>query len=258
MSEKSSIKALIIDDSKQARKLLRLMLFELANDFQVIGEAEDAEEGLFLIRDKRPDVIFLDIEMPGKSGIQLAEQLIHLQLNTKIIFTTAYNEYAIKAFRLSAVDYLLKPIQENQLIEATEKVRSEVNTTDQINQWLALSQNLQKDKNKVLAIPIKGGYEYIPMNEIEYLEADGSYVQIYCDKGQCKTVSKNLKYFENALADCSNFIRPHRSFLVNLDYVTNLSKSEGGYLLLKRNVQIPISRDRKEAIHKLKPAIHKF
>jgi two-component system LytT family response regulator len=121
MSEKSSIKALIIDDSKQARKLLRLMLIELANDFQVIGEAEDAEKGLRLIKNEHPDVAFLDIEMPGKSGIQLAEQISQLQLKTKIVFTTAYNEYAIKAFRLSAVDYLLKPIQENQLIEATEK-----------------------------------------------------------------------------------------------------------------------------------------
>jgi len=116
---------------------------------------------------------------------------------------------------------------------------------------MALSQNLQEDKNDVLAIPIQGGFEYIPLNEIEYLEADGSYVQIYCNNNSCKTVSKNLKYFENALADNSNFIRPHRSFLVNLDYVTNYSKSEGGYLLLKRNVQIPISRERKQAIQEI-------
>ncbi len=126
-----------------------------------------------------------------------------------------------------------------------------MNTTDQINQLMALSQNLQEDKNDVLAIPIQGGFEYIPLNEIEYLEADGSYVQIYCNNNSCKTVSKNLKYFENALADNSNFIRPHRSFLVNLDYVTNYSKSEGGYLLLKRNVQIPISRERKQAIQEI-------
>ncbi|MFN5786520.1 MAG: LytR/AlgR family response regulator transcription factor [Flavobacteriia bacterium] len=100
----------------------------------------------------------------------------------------------------------------------------------------------------MLCIPTNNGFEYIPVIEIEYLEADGSYVKIYCINNRSKTVSKNLKYFENALADCDNFIRTHRSFLVNLDYVTNYSKSDGGFLVLKRNVQIPVSRERKQAI----------
>jgi two-component system LytT family response regulator len=168
-----------------------------------------------------------------------------------VVFTTAYNTYAIKAFRLSAIDYLLKPIQEDQLIEAVEKLKEEKKNRDNQNRLKALSENLEENKNEVLCVPTQSGFEYIPLDEVEYLEADGSYVQIYCTNNRAKTVSKNLKYFENALADSPNFIRPHRSYLVNISYVTNYSKSDGGYLILKRNVQIPVSRERKQAIQEI-------
>lgn len=248
MSKSTKIKAIIIDDSAQARKLLRLMLMELASDVQVVGEAENAEDGLRMILKLQPDAIFLDIEMPGKSGLQLAESLIGKNIQGKVVFTTAYNAYALKAFRLSAIDYILKPIQEEQLLEAVEKLKEDKKNRDNEVRLKALSENLQEDRNDVLCIPILGGYEYLPVDEIEYMEADGSYVKIYCVNNRSKTVSKNLKYFESALTDCTNFIRTHRSFLVNLDFVTNYSKSDGGYLTLKRNVQIPISRERKQAI----------
>ncbi len=119
----TKLKAIIIDDSPQARKLLSLMLKEYKSDLEIIGEAENANLGFELIKQHQPDVIFLDIEMPGKSGIQLAEQLIKEKLNPEIIFTTAYNDYALKAFRLSAIDYLLKPINETHLFEAVEKIK---------------------------------------------------------------------------------------------------------------------------------------
>ena len=115
------MKAILIDDNSQARKLLRLMLLEYAQDVVVIGEAENAESGLRLIENTKADVVFLDIEMPGKTGIQLAEELSNRKIEIAIVFTTAYNSYAIQAFRLSATDYLLKPIQEDQLLEAIEK-----------------------------------------------------------------------------------------------------------------------------------------
>lgn len=251
MSKTESIKAILIDDSAQARKLLRLMLMEHSPKVHVVGEAENAEEGLRLIDKLQPDAIFLDIEMPGKSGLQLAESLIGKNIRGKVVFTTAYNAYALKAFRLSAIDYLLKPIQEDHLLEAVEKLKEEQQNRDNAKRLSALSENLQEDKNDVLCIPIQGGFEYIPVNEVEYLEADGSYVKIYCTNNRCKTVSKNLKYFETALADCQNFVRPHRSFLVNLDYVISYLKTDGGYLLLKRKVQIPVSRERKQAIQEI-------
>lgn len=248
MSESQTIRAVIIDDSAQARKLLRLMLFELTPNVKILGEAEDVEDGLRLIEREKPDAVFLDIEMPGKSGLQLAEILLNKGFKGNVVFTTAYNAYAIKAFRLSAIDYLLKPIQEDQLIEAVGKLKEEKENRDNAIRLKALAENLQDDRNEVLCIPSHSGSEYLPVSEIEYLEADGSYVNVYCSNNRSKTVSKNLKYFETALLDSANFVRPHRSYLVNLDYVTNYSKSDGGYLILKRNVQIPVSRERRQAI----------
>jgi two-component system LytT family response regulator len=248
MPDKVELRAVIIDDSAQARKLLRLMLLELAPEIKHVGEAENVNDGLRLIDKEQPDAVFLDIEMPGKTGLQLAEILLDRNFKGNVVFTTAYNAHAIKAFRLSAIDYLLKPIQEDQLIEAVEKLKEEKKNRDNENRLRALSENLHQERNEVLCIPTNNGFEYIPVMEIEYLEADGSYVKIYCVNNRSKTVSKNLKYFESALTDCTNFIRTHRSFLVNLDFVTNYSKSDGGYLTLKRNVQIPISRERKQAI----------
>ena len=248
MPDKVELRAVIIDDSAQARKLLRLMLLELAPEIKHVGEAENVNDGLRLIDKEQPDVVFLDIEMPGKTGLQLAEILLDRNFKGNVVFTTAYNAHAIKAFRLSAIDYLLKPIQEDQLTEAVEKLKEEKKNRDNENRLRALSENLHQERNEVLCIPSNNGFEYIPVMEIEYLEADGSYVKIYCVNNRSKTVSKNLKYFESALTDCTNFIRTHRSFLVNLYFVTNYSKSDGGYLTLKRNVQIPISRKRKQAI----------
>jgi two-component system LytT family response regulator len=251
MSEKLKVSALIIDDSKQARKLLRLMLMELTTDIQVVGEAADVSAGLNLIDEFQPDAIFLDIEMPGQSGLQLAEILIQKQFKGSIVFTTAYNSYAIKAFRLSAIDYLLKPIQEDQLIQAIEKLISEKQNQDNAERLNALSENLSENDKEVLCIPNQSGFEYIPIAEIEYIEADGSYVNIYCINKRSKTVSKNLKYFESALLDFSNFIRPHRSFIVNKDFITNYIKSDGGLLILKSDVEIPIARERKQAIQEI-------
>ncbi len=248
MSKSTKIKAIIIDDSAQARKLLRLMLMELASDVQVVGEAENAEDGLRTILKLQPDAIFLDIEMPGKSGLQLAESLIGKNIQGKVVFTTAYNAYALKAFRLSAIDYILKPIQEEQLLEAVEKLKEDKKNRDNEVRLKALSENLQEDRNDVLCIPILGGYEYLPVDEIEYMEADGSYVKINCTDQSSKIVSKNLKYFEDALESTPKFLRSHRSFLVNMDHVTSYFKSEGGNLQLKSGQVIPVSRQRKQDV----------
>lgn len=248
MSESTKIKAVIIDDSVQARKLLRLMLFEFAFDVQVVGEAENAEDGLRMIFKLQPDAIFLDIEMPGKSGLQLAESLIGKNIQGKVVFTTAYNAHALKTFRLSAIDYILKPIQEDQLLEAVEKLKEDKKNRDNEVRLKALSENLQEDRNDVLCIPILGGFEYLPVDEIEYMEADGSYVKINCTDQRSKIVSKNLKYFENALESIPKFLRSHRSFLVNMDHVTSYYKSEGGNLQLKSGQVIPVSRERKQDV----------
>lgn len=245
MSEK--IKAVIIDDSAQARKLLRLMLLEFAPNIKCFGEAENVDDGLKLIEREEPDAVFLDIEMPGKTGLQLAEILLERNFKGNVVFTTAYNSHAIKAFRLSAIDYLLKPIQEEQLVEAVTKLYLK---QDQINNEVklqALTYNLENNQSNVLCIPLQGGNEFIPFDEIIYLEADGSYVRVNCSNGRYRLISKNLKYFENILDEVPQFLRTHRSYLVNMHFLAIYSRSEGT-LYLKNDVKIPISRERKQKV----------
>ena len=156
MSNTNQIRAIIIDDSFQAVKLLRLMIQELLPNVILLGEAENVAKGFELIESLKPDVLFLDIEMPGKTGIQLAEELIAKNINCQIIFTTAYNSYAIKAFRLSAIDYLLKPIQENQLIEAVQKVEEHLNLKQENERLSVLAKNLSSDKlNSLVEIDLQ-------------------------------------------------------------------------------------------------------
>jgi two-component system LytT family response regulator len=244
------MKAILVDDSPQARKLLRLMLKELAPTVEVIAELEDATEGLRKVKLIQPDVVFLDIEMPGKSGLQMAEELVESGCTSAIVFTTAYNAYAINAFRLSAVDYLLKPIQEDQLLESIEKVKERLKFQDTAVQLKALSKNLKTEKPDVLCVPVQGGYEYMSLKDILFLEADGSYVRIVCSNGKHKLVAKNLKYFENSLQGAGNFVRVHRSYSVNMDEVSAYIKSDGGNLELRSGKVIPVSRDRKQAVLK--------
>ncbi|MBK6834174.1 MAG: response regulator transcription factor [Bacteroidetes bacterium] len=240
------VNAIIIDDSPQARKLLRLMLVELASEVTILAEAENAEEGMTAIKKLNPDLIFLDIEMPGKSGIQLAEEIVQKQIALDIIFTTAYNDFAIKAFRLSAIDYLLKPLQEKQLLEAIERVCERKSMKEARVRLDSLVKNFDSSSAQNIAIPVQGGYEYLAVKDIEYLEADGSYVHLFTLDKKQKTISKNLKYFEQVLEHFPNFVRAHRSFIVNMDYVASFSRSGRGTILMKNNRSIDLARDRRE------------
>jgi len=226
------------------------MLQELAPTVEIIGEADNATDGLKTALQLQPDVVFLDIEMPGKSGLQLAEELVQENCKTAIVFTTAYNAYAINAFRLSAIDYLLKPIQEDQLLESIEKVKERLKHRDVDIQLKALTKNLKSEKPEVLCIPIQGGYEYLSLKDILFLEADGSYVRIVCTNGKHKLVAKNLKYFENTMQGVANFVRVHRSYSVNMDEVAAYVRSDGGNLELRSGKVIPVSRERKPAVLK--------
>lgn len=239
------MKAVIIDDSPQARKLLRLMLQELAPEIKLIAEGENVNEVLPVIEKLQPDVLFLDIEMPGKSGLQLAEELMKNNTPCEIIFTTAYNEYAIQAFRLSAIDYLLKPIDEKLLVDAVRKVKEKRTLLQSHHKLIALTQNLKPTTDPVFCIPVQNGYEYILLKEIEYLEADGSYTHIHLINKDRKTVSKNLKYCEQALESFPNFVRVHRTHLINMDSISSFSKSGGGTITMKCGKQIDLARDRK-------------
>jgi two-component system, LytTR family, response regulator len=250
MTDAEKITVLIVDDSAQARKLLRLMLKEQAADFAVADEAANLPEAIALIRKIKPDVVFLDIEMPGKSGLQILDELPRNEVNYDIVFTTAYNEYALKAFRLSAIDYLLKPIHENHLAETIQRIRERKEKGLLQVRLDALASNLSREKEELLCIPVMNGYEYLKIADIEYIEADGSYARIVDRNGRTTLVSKNLKYFEMALADQKNFLRVHRSFLINLAHQKAFSRSGRGTITMNSGREIDLARDRREAFFK--------
>ena len=242
----TKLKAIIIDDSPQARKLLLMMLEEHVNDLEVIGEAEQAVQGLALIKEHHPDVVFLDIEMPGKSGIQLAEQLLNKKINPAIVFTTAYNDYALKAFRLSAIDYLLKPINENHLEEAIEKIKKLHPKAEEEKKLKNFIDNYEENLPKTLSVPSTSGYIFIKINEIQYIKADGSYTHIYTVSEKTITVSKNLKYFETALEGYPQFARVHRSYLINIFQMKKFDKHNRGEIVMNDGVLIDLARDRRD------------
>lgn len=251
----TKLKAVIIDDSPQARKLLLMMLEEYKTDLEIIAEAEQATQGLELIKKHHPDVVFLDIEMPGKSGIQLAEQLLHDNITPAIIFTTAYNDYALKAFRLSAIDYLLKPINENHLQEAIEKIKKLHPKAEEEKKLKSFINNYDDVLPKTLSVPTTSGYQFLKIDDILYIKADGSYTHIFIDKEKPMTVSKNLKYFETALDGYSQFMRVHRSFLINLRQMKKFDKQNRGEIIMNDDVIIDLARDRRDEFFN---AIEKF
>ncbi len=246
MQKEPALTAIIIDDSPQARRLLRLMLAEHLPHVQVLAEATNGTEGFELAQQHQPDFLLLDIEMPEKTGLQLAEELIAYDLACEIIFTTAYSEYAIQAFRLSAVDYLLKPIQEQDLIAAIRKVQDQKSIAQDRKRLQMLTQNLQKDKPQTLCLPVLNGYEYIEIQQIEYIEAEGSYVNIQLTGDKKILISKNRKYFETLLEGFQFFLRVHRSFLVNKNCIKSVKVGEKSTILMQSLREIDLAKDRKK------------
>lgn len=251
-----AITAIIADDSLQARKLLRLMIFELNAGITVLAEAVNGKEAVDLTIHLKPDVLFLDINMPEKNGIDVAESLLNTGNTSSVIFTTAYDGYAIQAFRLSAMDYLLKPIREEELKEAVERVlRKKEEEWDKLK-LRALAQNLSKPQAPVLCITTQQGYEYLNPSEIEYLEADGSYVHLHIENKKVKTVSKNLKYFEQSLSSLTHFVRVHRSFIINMHYLAAFNKADRGIIVLKSGIEIDLARDRRNHFFEILNTMH--
>lgn len=245
-----NVLAIIVDDAAQARRLLRLMLAEIAEDVMILGEAANVQDAIALIQSAKPDVVFLDIEMPGKSGLQLVEDLSRNVVPYEIVFTTAYNEYALRAFRLSAIDYLLKPIDEKQLAEAVEKLRRIKSAQQSELRLQSLIQNFKNQQEATLSVPSLNGYIFLKVADILYIKANGSYTEIYAAGKPPITVSKNLKYFEGALAPFAQFIRVHRSYLINVHQMKRFDKADRGVIVMNDDAEIDLARDRREVFFK--------
>ncbi len=241
------IEAIIIDDEVHCIESLSILLTEYCPEVKVVEECRSAKTGLEAIERIKPHLVFLDIEMPNMNGFEMLEQLDQIQF--AIIFTTSYDQYAIKAIRFSALDYLLKPIDPNELIIAVKKVQEERNLpfAEQFQMLLKQIQDKNHQFNK-LAVPTSEGFELIPADQLMRCEANDSYTLLYLKNKNKIIACRTLKEIEEQLLDFNFFIRVHNSHLVNLNEVVKYVRGAGGYLVLTDGATVSVSRTRKEML----------
>jgi two-component system LytT family response regulator len=241
------MKVLIIDDERKARSVLRILLHENCPEITQILEAEDLLAGVEMIKKEQPKLVFLDIEMPEHSGLEVVDFIDRTLHQFEIIFVTAYNEYAIQAFELSAIDYLLKPARPTQVKQAVNKALKQINNSQLTLKLKELKHSFNNNKFKKIALPFSDGIKFVNFHDITMLEADGMYTKISTtDDVNVILVSKPLKHFVELLNFQTIFYKPHRSFLINLNYVKAYIKKDGGYIVMENDKTVSISKDKKE------------
>lgn len=243
------IKAILIDDEMHCLKSMALLLKEYCPDVQVMEQCNDGMAGLDAIDKLKPDLVFLDIEMPHMNGFEMLEQLAEIPF--AIIFTTGYDQYAIKAFRFSALDYLLKPIEHKELITAIEKVREQrhLPMAEQFQMLLRKINEKEYQFHKI-AIPTIDGFELIPAEQVVRCEAADNYTYLYTKNKNKIVACRSLKEMEEQLQEFNFFVRVHHSYLVNLNEVIKYIRGDGGYLVMSDGATINVSRSRKDALMK--------
>ena len=239
------MKAIIIDDEKRARVSLALLLQEYCPQITVVAECENLPEGVKAIRKFQPDLVLLDIEMPGHSGLELLDFFDENDVNFSIIFTTAYNEYALQAFKFSAVDYLLKPINPEQLTEAIARLEKQ---KQKVENYKLLKETINQDSLTKIAVPSGNTLIFIDTTKISYIKGEGAYSEVFCNNGTKHLVSRNLKNFEDILCLDTRFMRVHKSYIVNFEQVVAYNKSDGGSLELETGIHVPVSPDKAQII----------
>jgi two-component system LytT family response regulator len=242
------IKAIIIDDEFNAIKNLKWEIENFCSDIEVCDTFTNPIEAISAINYLKPDCVFLDIEMPEMDGFQLLNQLSFRDFD--LIITTAYDNYAIRAFREHAIDYLLKPVDSEDLLETISRVRQKQKENSLGEEVKKIIEKFTSNSQpKRLALPVVGKTIFVDMEDIIYCKSDGNYTEIHLINDQKEMLSKKLKHVE-AQTD-SSFFRTHNSYLVNINYVKEFVKNEGLYLVLKNGQTIPVSRAKKTDLLKL-------
>ncbi|CAN5555624.1 LytTR family DNA-binding domain-containing protein [soil metagenome] len=243
------IKAIIIDDELSSLQNLQQKLEEFCPTVQVIATAQKPEEAILLINHHKPDVIFLDIEMPKMSGFRMLEELG--EADFEIIFTTAYNHYAIEAIRIAAFDYLLKPIAIKELQQTVDRLNEQRNyqTKEKID-ILKSSMNEKRTQEDKIAISTSEGLEFIPIKNILHIESSSNYSKIYFNNEKTLMVTKLLKDFEDMLIPY-HFYRIHNSHLINLNYIQKYLRGNGGRVIMQDGTTIEVARRKKEEFLKM-------
>lgn len=240
------IKAVIIDDEENTREVLTGVLNLKCKDVEVVGYGKDVKSGIEAINKYKPDVVLLDIKMPDGTGFDLLLRIKAEAYNFHVIFITAYEEYALKAFRFSAIDYLLKPIDPNELYKAIEKCKTM--HKDEFKQKMeTFSYNSDKQgENKKIVLKTQDAIHIVKVNDIIRCESDGGYTTFFTVNNGKIMVSHSIKDFEELFEEFG-FFRIHQSHLLNLAFVKRFDKREGGYVIMSDESVVPVSRRKKDA-----------
>jgi two-component system LytT family response regulator len=243
------IKAILIDDEVHCLDTLNMLVSDFCPEVQVIEQCISPRKGLEAINKNQPDLVFLDIEMPMMNGFELLEQFKEIPFS--VIFTTSYDQYAIKAIRFSALDYLLKPIDPKELVTAVHKVQLH-KTPPSAEQFRMLMDQIQHKETGFtkIAVPTFEGFELIPVDQVIRCEADDNYTHVFLKNKNKITACRTLKEMEEQLQDFTFFVRVHHSWIVNLNEVTKYVRGEGGYLIMSDNSTVNVSRSRKDTLMK--------
>ena len=236
------IRAIIIDDEKHALVTLDFLIQQFDN-VEIITSIQDSTQAKEIIEREKPDLVFLDIEMPNLNGFELLGQFEHLDF--KVVFTTAYDQYAIKALKMNALDYLLKPIDEEELCEAIRKFENKeiITSEEQIAQLAKFNIGQLSD---TLALSTQKGLHFIKVENIMYFEASGSYTYVQMSNGEKHLVSKAMSNFEEVLQDNPTFFRPHKTYLINLRFISQYIRGEGGEIIMQDKTSVLLSRAKKQ------------
>jgi len=244
------LKAILIDDEKHALETLLGEIEKHCPEIKVVDTCLSGEDGIESIRKHTPDVVFLDIDMPGLNGFEVLEKVENMDF--EVVFTTAFEKYAIKAFRLSAIHYLLKPIGKTKLREATQRLMKHRENNHLFEErYKEFKDNLnQNNPHKKIILSTQKSHDLIALQDILYCEADRNYTTVYLINGDDKVYSRQIKYLEEVL-ESYNFFRVHTSFLVNLNHVKRYIKADGGSLEITNGKKdIPVARKRKDELLK--------
>ena len=242
------MRALIVDDEPDGTSILKKMISSNYRQVEMVATCASAEDGMQKVDELHPDVVFLDIQMPGKSGLEMLAEMD--RKNFEVVFVTAHNQYLLQALQFSAVDYLLKPVDEDRLAEAMERVEQRLQQKNDTQHVETLLYNLQKTANPnemKLCIPTLKGFILLKLEDIMFCQGVKNYTIIHLRDKKPITVSRSLLEYEKIL-ECTNFLRVHKTYLINLQHVREYHRGEGGVVIMSNGAEVEISRRKKEQL----------